>query len=410
MYDLCIIGGGASGMSAAIAAAQKGLRVIILDRNKKLGKKIYATGNGKCNISNQNMNIKLNYNSDSENYISFLNECLGISPYEQIENFLNSLGVLTYDVNGYIYPQSLQASSVVWAMLDRLNELNVEFDFKQEISEIYKNGTHFVIKCPNGQITALQIVLSCGGRSYETLGGSKIGYELAQSFGHTVNPVRPALCGLVTAEDLTEIAGVRISAEASLIDDKGNTAASEKGELQINNYGLSGIMIFNLSSKAGRLLKNGENVYISVNLIPSLTDDNIKSIYNASSGRTIIGFLNGIINDKLALYFSKRHGIGRKTTIKDLNYNELMNIISELRNFRLMVSDLCDFDSAQVCAGGVSIDEISPYDMMSKKVEGLYITGELLDIDGICGGYNLTFAILSGVRAGIGAYDKNKSN
>lgn len=410
MYDLCIIGGGASGMSAAIAAAQNGLKVIILEKNKKLGKKLYATGNGKCNVTNSIMDFNMKYNSNSAHYTEFLDKCLGVTPYEQIKEYLKSLGVLTYDVNGYTYPKSAQASSVVWAMHDRLNEYGVEIAFKQEISEIVSKATHFIIKCENRQITASQLVLACGGRSYPALGGSTSGYEYAKSFGHTIVSVRPSLCGLITKTDLTDIAGVRVSAEAHLTDETGSIIASEAGELQINSYGLSGIMIFNLSAKVGALLENGRQAYITLNLIPHLSDEDIQTIYNVSASRTVTGFLNGMVNDKLATYIIGSCGLDTKCQLKDIGKNAADKLISKLRAFSLEITGLNDYDSAQVCAGGVNIEEIYPDTMMSKKIPGLYITGELLDIDGLCGGYNLTFAILSGIRAGKSAYDKNKSN
>lgn len=410
MYDLCIIGGGASGMSAAIAAAQRGLKVIILEKNKKLGKKLYATGNGKCNVSNSIMDFNLKYNSSSKHYTEFLEKCLGITPYEQVKEYLESLGVLTYDVNGYCYPKASQASSVVWAMQDRLKEYSVVTALMQEISGILSKDGSFIIKCKDGQITASQIVLACGGRSYPSLGGSTDGYKFAKSFGHTIVPIRPSLCGLITEYALTDIAGVRVSAEASLNDENGTVIAAETGELQINSYGLSGIMIFNLSAKAGAMLDSGRKVYVTVNLIPGIADCDIKKIYVSSLGRTVTGFLNGLVNDKLASYFINRYRLDRKALLRDIDKGTAAKLISELRAFKLEVTGLNDYDSAQVCAGGVDIEEIYPDTMMSRKVPGLYITGELLDIDGLCGGYNLTFAILSGIRAGMSAYDKNKSN
>ena len=406
MYDLCIVGGGAAGMSCAIAAAEKGLKVIVCDRNNKIGKKLYATGNGKCNITNHDMNLQGKYNSSNDGYADFLDCCLEGQPGEQIIEFCNSLGVLTYSAGGYVYPLSSQASTVVWAMLDRMKEYGVQIDSKREITDIDKIDNHFVVKCENGQITASQVVLACGGRSYPALGGTVSGYNLAKSFGHRIIPVRPSLCGLETEDDFTGISGVRTQAKAYLLSEDKRVSQVESGELQIASYGVSGIMIFNLSSQAGRLLREGKSVSISLNLLPELDMEEIRSMYELSQSRTVIGFLNGFINDKLAQYFAGRHGIDGKQKLSSVKRDKIYNLIDELYDFRININGLKDYDSAQVCAGGVDISDVDPHTMMSKITPGLYITGELLDIDGVCGGYNLTFAMLTGLRAGRAAAEK----
>lgn len=407
MYDLCVIGGGAAGISCAIAAARQGLKVIICDRNNKIGKKLYATGNGKCNITNHDMNLLYKYNSSGAGYADFLNRCLGEHPEKQIIEFCNFLGVLTYSSEGYVYPSSAQASTVVWAMLDCMKKYGVKIDFNSEIVDIGKMDYHFVIKAKNEQITASQVVLACGGRSYPSLGGTTAGYRLAQLFSHTIIPVRPSLCGIETTEDLSAASGVRAHATARILSDDKCVSGVEKGELQIAEYGVSGIMIFNLSSLAGRLIADGMDAVISINLLPEYTREQIIGMYNISQDRTVIGYLNGFINDKLAKFFAARHGIDGSLKLVQSNKKQIERLIDELFDFRIHIKGLRSYDNAQVCAGGVDISEIDPYTMMSRLIDGLYITGELLDIDGICGGYNLTFAILSGIRAGNAAAKNN---
>lgn len=408
MYDLCVIGGGAAGMCAAIGAAQKGLKVILLDKNAKLGKKLYATGNGRCNLTNREFDFAQKYNSSCKDYPNFLEKSIGLEPDRTLEKILSNMGILTHTVNGYVYPMSMQASSVVWGLIDLLNQYSVKIQNKQEISDISINNNQFIIKCQNEEITASQVVLACGGMSYSKLGGTELGYKLAKKLGHTIETVRPSLCGMKVKENLSSLSGVRVNSTASLyFQDK--LIKKEQGELQFNQDNISGIMIFNLSSMAGELLHKGK-VYVEIDLLPELSDVDIKQILEQDNHRTVIGFLNGFVNDKIAAYITFLMGFEGKSMIYTLPKEKIMAMIELLRHFKLEVTELNDFESAQVCAGGVSINEINCEDFSSKKVEGLYIVGELLDIDGACGGYNITFAMLSGYKAGIGAYDKIKSN
>ncbi len=420
MYDLCIIGGGAAGISCAITAGRLGLKVLLIEKNNKLGKKLYATGNGKCNLTNDYMDLKMHYNSADKNYFHIIGKIYDdafskATPNVQIKEFVASLGLNTISNNNYIYPQSAQASSVVWAMVDELNHLNVDIRLKTEIIDITYKGSYFEIKSQNDAFKAVQTVLANGGASYAALGGSLSGYKLCEKLGHTINPIRPCLCGLKVKEDLTDIAGVRANSKISLY--LNNKIISEsKGELQFTKEGLSGICIFEISSNAGSILQEKEHPQIVVNL---LDNDDTDTTYNkfieqisseAHNHRTIQGFLNGFINDKLAYYACKLNKIDPKAKLVEIPGKLLLQLADTLKAMSFNINDLYDYDMAQLTAGGVSISEINSNTLESKIVNDLYITGELLDIDGICGGYNLTFAILSGIKAGKSAYVKNQSN
>ncbi|MBR3833570.1 MAG: aminoacetone oxidase family FAD-binding enzyme [Lachnospiraceae bacterium] len=416
MYDLCIIGGGASGLSCAIQAGRLGLKVLLIDKNNKLGKKLYATGNGKCNLTNSNISYEKHYYSSSNNSCIFLTKALENAynpkePNQQIIDFVDSLGINTFEDNNYIYPSSAQASSVVWAMLDELKHYNVDILSNTEITSIEGKYPFFIIKAENKAYKASQMVLSCGGAAYKSLGGTYSGYNLAKSMGHNVVSVRPALCGLCVIEDVTDIAGVRANANICLLNNN-EIICSSKGELQLTKQGLSGICIFEISSWAGKLINQGITPQVNVSFIDDDTYnqliDKIKS--NNISHRTIIGFLNGYVNDKLAQYVCSINNVDGKKKAMEISQEVLISLISSLHGMMFNVSELYDMEQAQVTAGGVNIDEINPITMESKLVNGLYITGELLDIDGICGGYNLTFAMLTGIKAGKSIYDKIKSN
>lgn len=421
MYDLCVIGGGAAGLSCAIAAGRLGLKVLLIDKNNKLGKKLYATGNGRCNLTNSFFDVEKHYSSSSDNYISFMDIALKDAfnkeaPNRQLIDFMGSIGISTMNDNNYIYPASAQASSVVWAMLDELKSYNIEIRSNLETTDIEGKYPSFTIKSKNEAFKAAQVVLANGGAAYKSLGGASSGYELANAMGHTIIPIRPCLCGVCVREDLTDIAGVRANATISLLDEEGKCITASKGELQITKQGLSGICIFEISSKTGKLL--GENIKPQVkisflntkeapDLYQSLTD-RIKD--NNLGERTVIGLLNCYVNDKLAQFACKLQGLDGKLKARDVDTKTLLQLADTLDAMEFHIEGLYDMEQAQLTAGGVNIEEVNPTTLESRLVEGLYIVGELLDIDGICGGYNLTFAMLTGIKAGKSVYDKNKSN
>lgn len=409
MYDLFVIGGGPCGMSAAIAAAKRGKSVIIADKNPKLGRKLYATGNGRCNITNKQLDnvtndnyldlLKKFYNSNNSDYNEFLLQALGDNFYKEIIDFSNELGVIVRDLNGYVYPKSLQASSYVWSYMDYIKSLNIVVKTKYEVKNIIAKSDYYIIENENEQINAKNILFACGGKSYASLGGCENGYNLANKLNIKLEKVRPALCGLIVSKDTKDIAGIRISARAVLYDNEDNFIAEEEGELQLTDYGLSGIMIFNLSSVSGKLLEENKKPYIIVDF---LKDDNLEDVlhnFKQNSYRTVLGKLNAYMNDKLALYILKELKLDPKLIASELSDEDIINIIKCLKNYKFEIKALKDFENAQVCAGGVALEELD-YNFMSKSNKGMYFAGEVIDIDGICGGYNITFAILSGLKVG----------
>ena len=406
MQDLCIVGGGMSGMTAAITAAQMGSRVILIEKNNKLGKKIYATGNGKCNLTNKNMDYSLHFNSSNLKYETFLSASCGEDAYDKVIDFINTLGIYTTDINGYVYPTSHQASSVVWAMIDKMQELGVEIMLKTTVNNINKKENYFEIKTDDTTIKAHKVILACGGNSYSKLGGSMSGYNLAKDLGHKIISLRPCLCGLCTYENISFLSGVRVSAIAKLICNN-NIISTEKGELQFTDYGISGIMIFNLSSKAGKLLTENKDVYIELNLMPEFSEEEYDKLIDNNQSRTIVGLLNSLVNDRIASYFTEKHKLSGKEKVTNINRQCIYEILNDLKKFTVRIKSTKDFENAQVSAGGVDISQINEDTFMSRLISDLYITGEMLDIDGLCGGYNITFAILSGLKAGYSSYDKN---
>lgn len=412
MYDVCIVGGGAAGMSAAITAARAGKRVFLVEKNAKLGRKLYATGNGRCNITNEAMDYSYVYHSSAPDYPAFLRTVMGDRADRAIKDFLCSLGIYTYtNPDGYVYPQSRQASSVVWAMSDMLRHLGVKMDFKHEITDIERRDTCFLLKSKDKAITASSVVLAGGGCSYPSLGGAAGGYRLAERLGHQILPLRPSLTGIITKQGVKGLTGVRIHAHADLMYDKNEIIRQETGELQFTEYGLSGIMIFNLSSAAGALLADNKPVWLRINLLGDICEKNFYALCRAAEYRTVTGVLNGLVNDKVAAYAAEHAGTDGKLQANMLSDKAIHLLYLALSEVRFDISGIRDFSQAQVTAGGIPLHEVSADTCMSRLVQGLYFAGEILDIDGICGGYNLTFAVMSGIRAGESiANDTNSSN
>ena len=408
MYDICIIGGGVAGLSAAITIGEHDTNTILIDKNPKLGKKIYATGNGKCNLTNTNMDISSKYHSSYEGYVSFINDIMGASPLTRVKEFMLSIGIPTYDRDGYIYPASRQASSVAWAMIDRANISGIDIRCNAECTDIKKLGDHFEIVLDDEVIRAKRVIIACGGKSYPSLGGSDKGYKLVTALGDSLTDIRPALCGVITDDIPKTLSGVRVNAAARITNNKYDAVCEEYGELQITDYGLSGIMIFNLSSLIGRMLSNNEKPVISINFIPDISNEIIYDIYEKCPDRTITGLFNGFLNDKLVTYILQKACINGKAKVKDISKNDIDRVIDIMSDVKFAVKDIKSYDQAQVCAGGVRLSDINPDTCESKRIKNLYYAGEIMDVDGVCGGYNITYAILSGIKAGEACiYDKN---
>lgn len=421
IYNAIIAGGGASGIVAAIKAAEKIKQntsgkqsneapgVLIIDKNKKLGRKLYATGNGRCNISNAHFDISC-YNSSQE---FFPYEIINNDSYRRVNDFFFELGVPSTDTNGYFYPMSLQASTVVWSLSDRIKSLGIEVRLKEEVTGItgIKNvsidGENlFKVTTDKGTYQCRNLIISTGGSSYESLGGSDTGYKLLETTGHRMIPVYPALCKLKCSRNISGMNGLRTAAEARLtVDDI--EYGHEQGELQISGEYLSGIMIFNLSSQAVRCLHEGHKVKIYISLVPELTEEEIEKIIinskSANGDRTVFACLNGMLNERAVQYVMDIAGEENRP-VKNITDKEAAALAHTIKNLEFDITGHGDYSEAQVVSGGADTSYFNPVTMESKLLDGLFVTGEALDVDGICGGYNITWAVITGMAAGEGIH------
>ena len=395
MKKLAIIGAGASGLCAAIEAKKSNpqIQITIFEKMQKAGKKILATGNGRCNFTNSELSLKHFYGNKE-----FLENILS-SDYADIEDFFKNLGVLSYKEDGRIYPRSQQASTIKDALLKSVENNNVTIKTDSQINKIIKDKKGFMI---NGE-SFDGVILCGGGKSASVHGSDGSCYKLADSLGHTLTPLHPALCGLVISDkNLNLLKGVRAECIANLYC--GNKLlGSEYGEIQFTDKAISGIPVMNLS----HLCENRKNLKINLDLCSEIDErdlfNHIKHSANNLQNVEFETILNGIVNLKLGFAVMNRSGIKPLTKCTSVKDFQIKEAVKQLKKFEINISSAKGFENAQVTKGGVNTKEVSPITMMSKKTDGLFFCGEILDIYGDCGGYNLHLAFTTGRIAGNSA-------
>ncbi len=398
MMKIGIIGGGASGLVAAIKAKSDTNDVTIYEKNNVCGKKILATGNGRCNYFNEHFDIA-HYHSEN---IDILKTIITKENEHKVLSFFHSIGIVPKILNGYYYPMSNQAITIEQALVTEAQFKGVNVINNVEIKNI-EYSDRFILKTSNKEYYADKIVLATGSKAAPKTGSDGMGYDLAKSFKHHVIKPLPALVQLRgNYSFLKDWSGVRAEVKLSYIEN-GMFVKDVMGEIQLTNYGVSGICVFQLSSQVVRSLEVGNKVSLSINFVPWLCGDcllYLEERNNLLRGRTVSQLLDGILNYKLVNLIIKKNKLKGTEYFSSLSDEQKCNIAHDLENFVFEVTGYNDFDSSQVCSGGVPLNEININTMESKCQKGLYIVGELLDVDGECGGYNLGFAWLSGILAG----------
>ena len=397
MRNIAVIGGGASGLVSAIYAS-KNNKVTIFERNSNVGKKILLTGAGKCNYYNSNQDLS-NYNSNDKDLVKNI---ITIENQNEIINFFDSIGIVPKIKNGYYYPKSGTSYSIREALYKEaiLNGVQIINDFK--VTKIIKENNHFIINPDDENLLFDKIILATGSKAFPKTGSDGIGYDIATKFGHHLIEPKPALVQLIGEEKyFKDWAGIRCDVKVSLYEDN-KFIKKEEGEIQLTNYGLSGICILNLSGRLKRGINNHKED-IHINFLPFLNekvdiwlDNRNKKLKN----RNIIELLESLLNYKLLRIILKQSNIDFNSKWDELTSYKRDILINNLIDFKVKIKNTNSFDQAQVCSGGVKLSEIDTNTMESNITKGLYIVGELLDVDGLCGGYNLTFAWISGMIAG----------
>lgn len=467
--SIAIVGGGAAGMMAAVQAAYAGAHVTVYERNDRVGKKILSTGNGKCNFSNEFMNAGCYYGSGVD-YIEKVYDNFGV---EDTKEFFRNLGMRIRSRNGYLYPASEQAATVLDILRYEMERLGIQVYTGCKVTEVRSQGESqrkpFAVEAEGHKTESYDaVVLACGGKAAQKTGSDGSGFVLAKRLGHKIIPVVPALTALRCKESFfKQVAGVRCEACLTLyIEDA--PACTVDGELQLTDYGISGIPVFQFSRTAAYALREHKNVMVEIDFVPNHSDggfgcvnqyDDLASWFRdvnlyGNSGmcfrdvnrrrssdpgfrdanqcgnsdpcfrdanrcgnsdpcfwearwerqenQKMEQFVTGIVNKKIGLLLLKLSGISERERACDVVLSKRKKLETLCHSLRVTVTETNSFEQAQVCAGGVDFREISEQ-LMSLKVPGLFFAGEMLDVDGICGGYNLQWAWSSGAVAGRAA-------
>lgn len=399
MRDVIIIGAGASGLTAAITAARKGAKVTIIERNAKPGKKLLLTGNGRCNYWNMDQDPNHYHTQNPELFTKMYN-----LSNKKVLPFFASLGIVPKEINGYCYPFSMQATSILNALITTALNLKVEIIYDTIVNNVKKEGDIFTLLTAKGNYKCQKLIIACGSKATPKTGSTGIGYDWAQQWGHTLNPVLPALGPIKGADNFyKDWAKVRCEAILTL-KENGQIIKEEKGELQLTEQGISGIVSFNLSGLVAQGLAQKYREEILINFMPWFqgTNQEFKNYLTKIANTTHFNLrtiLDGFLNYKIGNLILKLNKYPADVEWDDVDQD---NIIEMLRAFSFTAVATGDFANAQVCWGGITLKEINPYTLESLIVKNLYFVGEILDVTGDCGGYNLGFAWMSGIIAGEG--------
>lgn len=473
---VAVIGGGAAGMMAAIEAARAGAIVTLIEKNPQLGKKLATTGNGRCNYTNLDMGDQIGGKFRGF-HPEFAAPSLDALPPEAVLDWFRAIGVEPRFRGSYVYPNSDQASAVVDALREELHRLSVKVHYNAEVKSVQRidadtevsaakasmpgkaasasemrekmDAGYFMIQCTDAVVKANRVILAAGSKAAPKTGSNGDGYFIARKLGHTIVPYVPALCGIRCAGDaFRALAGIRTEASLELVID-GHSVDREAGELQLVDYGISGIPVFQLSRYAAYALQEGKKAAVYINFLPGFTEAGaVRNSERASSasgistievsgannaqnarteasgstakaedpkdlalklfrqreerlaGRKMESFFTGLLHQKLGQLLLRMANVRPELPVAELSEKQLRSLASLSVRFKAECVEMNGFQQAQVVAGGVDTSEVDPRTMVSRLVPGLYFAGEVLDIDGICGGYNLQWAWASGYVAG----------
>lgn len=404
--QVIIIGGGASGIMAAISAGRMGAGVTILERNSRVGKKILATGNGRCNFTNTSADISCYSGSNPD----FAGNALKNFGVDKTIKFFEKIGIAhKVEDTGKVFPMSDQASSILDVLLYELKETNIAIICDAFVKGIKKSAGKFMVETDKGLVyKSDSVIIATGGKAMPGSGSDGNGYDLSQNFGHRVSRIFPALVQLMLEGSFFKsIDGVKFIGTAAILH-KNKIIAQDRGDILFTNYGVSGPPILHISRKAGELMMSGQEASLRIAIFDDFAKDELeKLIYKRlqSAGNKTIDFsLVGLVNKRLIPVLLKQSGVNDiKRPAVSLTLAEQAKIADILIDWEFKIRGTKGWTSAQVTAGGVATDEINPLTMESKIVPGLYFCGEIIDIDGKCGGFNLQWAWSSGFMAGQNA-------
>lgn len=431
---IIIAGGGAAGLMAAISAARQGAEVTILEGMERPGKKLLLTGNGRCNLTNMDPSLPDAYHGSGKEIARALTLQFGA---EQTCRFFEEIGLLLREKNGYVYPYSDRSGSVLDVLLAEVHRLKIKLKLSERITAILPSedaeAGRWIVKTASWSYQGDAVILACGSKCLPATGSDGSGYGLARALGHRICTPAPALVPVTCrSEDLAVLSGVRCRAKVTLVQSSDQlkksaaVIASDTGELQWTKYGISGIVVFQLSRFVA-VSPRPDQLAFSIDFLPDFSSEQIKSMLMDRSlqirSEKAAVLLSGLLHEKLIPVIlkeadrlllrkqeynrteSKKRKVRSlmKYTCAELEETQILAIMQALKQFPLAVTGTKSFDQCQVCSGGIDAQEVNHQTLESRLQPGIYFAGELLDVDGPCGGYNLQWAWTSGYTAGRAA-------
>lgn len=411
--QVAVIGGGAAGLTAAIWAARSGASAVILEHTDRVGKKILSTGNGRCNLTNSKMEASCYRSGDPQ----FPMEAISQFGWKDTLRWFSSMGLLCRcRMESYYYPMSDQASAVLDCLRMECSRLGITIrtGIQPERIRRMREGrrSFYEIMTDQGEVRADAVILACGSKAAPNTGSDGSGYELAKSLGHRIIKPLPALVQLrCQGNHYRQLAGIRTEADLRLlVNDR--EMWRERGELQITDYGISGIPVFQLSRFAARGMDEGKKVRVMIDFLPFMDKKEsrifLEQRFAEFGDRNGEDFLTGVLHKKLAAVLLKMGGIRLDQPVSSASIRQREHLLRAIKEYEALVSSVNPFANAQVCCGGVDVREVDPSTMESRLMGDIYFAGEILDVDGICGGYNLQWAWSSGKAAGCRAAQKRR--
>lgn len=391
---------------AAITAGRDGKRVVLLEHKDRIGKKIPATGNGKCNYTNENMQIKAFRGNQimAEKILSDFDKAAAIA-------FFRELGIYPKCKNGYYYPNSEQASAVLLALELEIRRLQIPVYTQVKILSVKEQKDGYLISMQQDKLLADKVIFATGLKASPKLGSDGSAFSIIKELGHHFTPIVPALCGFEAKGcNFKRIAGVRTEGQVTVYIDH-REVAQNQGEIQLADYGISGIPVFQVSRYASLGLYEKKQVQAVIDFLPNMTEQEVEEelrhrVQCFGDTRTVSQMLNGLLNQKLADEIIRMCQMAPESYVRKHEFETIKMLTNVIKRFTIELVCSRDFEFAQICAGGIRSDEINIETLESKLAPGIYFCGELLDVDGICGGYNLQWAWSSGYAAAKSASQK----
>lgn len=413
-YDVIVLGGGPSGLMAAIAAGEKGAKVLLIDKGDKLGRKLAISGGGRCNVTNRLPVDELIKHIPGNG--RFLYSALSIFSNEDIIAFFENLGIkLKEEDHGRMFPVTDKAQSVVDALLSKLKHLNVEIKTNSPAADVhFKEGKTAAVEMKNGEIIhADSIIIAVGGKSVPHTGSTGDGYAWAEKAGHTITGLFPTEVPLTSRETFIkgkELQGLSLRGAAlSVLNPKGKPLVTHKMDMIFTHFGISGPAVLRCSQFVVKAMQKWDmkEVVMSLDAIPDRTEEalfqEIMKLIKTEPKKAIKNLLKGLLPERYLLFLLERSEIDPSMQGGQVSNEKIRSFVQLAKQFRFNVNGTLPLDKAFVTGGGVSVKEIEPKTMASKKADGLYFCGEILDIHGYTGGYNITSALVTGRLAGTNA-------